>query len=63
MNFIQQSKFWDSTAIIVTYDDSDGWYDHQFRPHRKLLQRDRRLPQRQGSLRRSKGDSAGHRSD
>jgi len=32
INFIQQSKFWDSTAIIVTYDDSDGWYDHQFGP-------------------------------
>jgi phospholipase C len=32
INFIEQSKFWDSTAIIVTYDDSDGWYDHQFGP-------------------------------
>jgi phospholipase C len=26
---IQQSKFWPSTAIVITYDDSDGWYDHQ----------------------------------
>jgi phospholipase C len=32
INFIQRSKFWDSTAIIVTYDDSDGWYDHQAGP-------------------------------
>jgi phospholipase C len=32
INFIQQSKFWDSTAIILTYDDSDGWYDHQMGP-------------------------------
>jgi phospholipase C len=32
INFIEQSKFWDSTAIIVTYDDSDGWYDHQVSP-------------------------------
>ena len=32
INFIQKSKFWDSTAIVVTYDDSDGWYDHQVSP-------------------------------
>ena len=29
INQIQQSKDWKSTAIVVTYDDSDGWYDHQ----------------------------------
>ncbi len=29
INQIQQSKFWSSTAIVITYDDSDGWYDHQ----------------------------------
>jgi phospholipase C len=28
VNQIEQSKYWKSTAIIVTYDDSDGWYDH-----------------------------------
>jgi len=28
INSIQQSKDWDSTAIFVAYDDSDGWYDH-----------------------------------
>jgi phospholipase C len=27
INAIQRSKFWPSTAIVVTYDDSDGWYD------------------------------------
>jgi phospholipase C len=26
---IEKSPFWSSTAIVVTYDDSDGWYDHQ----------------------------------
>jgi phospholipase C len=26
---IQNSKYWDDTAIFITYDDSDGWYDHQ----------------------------------
>jgi phospholipase C len=29
INKIEQSKFWPSTAIVITYDDSDGWYDHQ----------------------------------
>ncbi len=28
INAIQQSPFWSSTAIILAYDDSDGWYDH-----------------------------------
>jgi phospholipase C len=28
INAIQQSKEWASTAIILAYDDSDGWYDH-----------------------------------
>jgi phospholipase C len=29
---IQQSPDWKSTAIIINYDDSDGWYDHQVSP-------------------------------
>jgi phospholipase C len=29
INQIERSKYWRSTAIVVTYDDSDGWYDHQ----------------------------------
>ena len=29
---VQASPGWDSTAIIVAYDDSDGWYDHQAPP-------------------------------
>ena len=28
VNAIEQSSFWSSTAIILAYDDSDGWYDH-----------------------------------
>jgi phospholipase C len=28
INTIEQSQFWASTAIIIAYDDSDGWYDH-----------------------------------
>jgi len=29
INFLQQQPTWKSTAVIVLYDDSDGWYDHQ----------------------------------
>jgi phospholipase C len=28
INALQQSSFWSSTAVIIAYDDSDGWYDH-----------------------------------
>lgn len=28
INKLQQSKDWDNTAVIILYDDSDGWYDH-----------------------------------
>jgi len=28
INKIQHSRQWDSTAIVLAYDDSDGWYDH-----------------------------------
>jgi phospholipase C len=28
INFLQQQPDWDSTAVIIAYDDSDGWYDH-----------------------------------
>jgi phospholipase C len=29
VNFLEQQPDWKNTAVIVTYDDSDGWYDHQ----------------------------------
>jgi phospholipase C len=32
INQIEQSKDWASTAIVIAYDDSDGWYDHVFSP-------------------------------
>ncbi len=28
VNALEQSKFWKDTAVVVMYDDSDGWYDH-----------------------------------
>jgi phospholipase C len=29
INFLQQQPEWSSTAVVILYDDSDGWYDHQ----------------------------------
>ncbi|MFR0354375.1 phospholipase C [Streptomyces sediminimaris] len=28
INALQKSPQWRSTAVVVAYDDSDGWYDH-----------------------------------
>ena len=28
INMLQQQPDWESTAVIIAYDDSDGWYDH-----------------------------------
>jgi phospholipase C len=30
INFLQQQPDWRDTAVIITYDDSDGWYDHAY---------------------------------
>ena len=32
INMLEKSKYWASTAVIIAYDDSDGWYDHQMSP-------------------------------
>ncbi|HTW66813.1 MAG TPA: alkaline phosphatase family protein [Bryobacteraceae bacterium] len=32
INFLQQQPSWPSTAVVISYDDSDGWYDHVMPP-------------------------------
>jgi phospholipase C len=32
INFLQTLPEWESTAVIIAYDDSDGWYDHVMPP-------------------------------
>jgi len=32
INAVQKSPDWDDTAVVIAYDDSDGWYDHQMGP-------------------------------
>ena len=30
INFLEHQPDWKHTAVIITWDDSDGWYDHAF---------------------------------
>jgi len=32
INRLQQTPDWKDTAVVIAYDDSDGWYDHQMSP-------------------------------
>ena len=32
INAVQQSQFWKDTAVVIVWDDSDGWYDHVMPP-------------------------------
>ena len=32
INRLEQTPFWHNTAVIILYDDSDGWYDHVMSP-------------------------------
>ena len=32
INAVMQSHIWTDTAIIIAWDDSDGWYDHVMPP-------------------------------
>ncbi|HVM65798.1 MAG TPA: alkaline phosphatase family protein, partial [Acidimicrobiales bacterium] len=30
VNALMQTPDWSSTAVVINYDDSDGWYDHSY---------------------------------
>jgi phospholipase C len=32
INHLETLPSWSSTAVVIAYDDSDGWYDHQMSP-------------------------------
>ena len=32
INHLERLPSWQSTAVVIAYDDSDGWYDHQMGP-------------------------------
>ena len=32
INHLEKLRSWRSTAVVILYDDSDGWYDHQMGP-------------------------------
>jgi phospholipase C len=33
INRLESQPEWNSTAVVIAYDDSDGWYDHAFPPN------------------------------
>ncbi len=52
INFLQEQPDWDSTAVIIAYDDSDGWYDHAFgKDHPSVVLGNGRCVERRGHLR------------
>jgi phospholipase C len=32
INRLEKTEYWHDTAVVILYDDSDGWYDHQMSP-------------------------------
>jgi len=32
VNFLEATPYWNNTAVVISYDDSDGWYDHVMAP-------------------------------
>jgi phospholipase C len=32
INRLERTPFWHNTAVVIAYDDSDGWYDHVLGP-------------------------------
>jgi phospholipase C len=32
INFLMKTPEWKNTVVVIAYDDSDGWYDHQMGP-------------------------------
>ena len=39
INQLESLPTWSSTAVVITYDDSDGWYDQHARPARRPSRR------------------------
>ena len=44
VNAVGKSKYWDSTAIFVSWDDWGGWYDHVAPPIRNSYEYSFRVP-------------------
>ena len=51
INMLMQQPYWKQTAVVILYDDSDGWYDHQMGADREPVHRAGRCPDRTGRLR------------
>ncbi len=44
LNALQQSPYWDETAVVLTWDDFGGFYDHVAPPHVDLYGLGPRVP-------------------
>ncbi len=44
LNGIMQSQYWDSTAVVLTWDDFGGFYDHVSPPHLDIYGLGPRVP-------------------
>jgi phospholipase C len=44
LNALMKSQYWDSTAVILTWDDFGGFYDHVAPPHVDLYGLGPRVP-------------------
>jgi phospholipase C len=44
LNALMRSKYWDTTAVVVTWDDFGGFYDHVPPPHIDLYGLGPRVP-------------------
>ena len=61
INRLQRSPEWDETAVIISYDDSDGWYDHVMGPIVKTSLTDADALTGPGSCGASSADGVGGR--
>ncbi len=52
INHLMRLPTWSSTAVIINWDDSDGWYDHVMAPgHEPIARFGERFPRRARELR------------
>ena len=55
INALQNLPEWKNMAVIITYDDSDGWYDHVMPPIASESKTDVRRASRARRMRRACG--------
>jgi phospholipase C len=62
INFLQKQRDWESTAVVIAYDDSDGWYDHALGQIVNQSATDADALSGTGCVRQRRGGACGHQS-